>query len=99
MSDFLEKYGNVEVSCPVPEHQRLGSMPLKEFMETETGRAVFGETENAISVMVEAGIEEEKAVMMALGSSAVRDEDGNIKGMPVQESLIRQDTPLESKKK
>ncbi len=72
----MEKYGNYLVQCPMPGMQDLPPERLGDFMQTEVGKKVLGQALENVDFLIQAGIDEERAVTIALGPAAVHDEAG-----------------------
>lgn len=96
-----ERYGDYLVQCPMPGKEGLQPERLSDFMQTEVGKRVLGQALDNVELLLEAGMDEEKAVTIALGPAAVRDESGKIMKAEPQEEVATATSAFatESKKK
>lgn len=78
---------NVMVSCPWPGANAPDAMRFVDFLQTEQGQK-FGPdfVSNALE-LESAGIDREKAIGMALGPAAIKDELGNLLRAPEPEQV------------
>lgn len=85
----------------MPGHEDLPPERLGDFMQTDVGRKVLGEALGNVDILLDAGMKEEQAITIALGSAAVRDDEGKLMRSPSVEgaSGVGQRVPVESKKK
>jgi hypothetical protein len=72
------EYADILIKCPVPEHADQLAQPLGEFMQTERGQRVLGESLENAAAMVEGGMDPNTAIRFALGSAAMKDEAGEL---------------------
>lgn len=98
----MSEFGDVLIRCPMPGREHLGAERLGDFIQTEVGQRVLGDVFENVNTLLEAGIDEEKALMIALGAAAVRDDKGKLKRKPIEGSSVASVRELEaagSKKK
>lgn len=77
-AELAAKYGDVLIQCPVPGQEHLPPERLGDFIQTEVGQRVLGESLANVQVLTATGMGEEQALTIALGPAAVRDETGAI---------------------
>ena len=75
------QYLDMVMTCPVPQGQEEGAQPLRDVLASDIGPKIMDRVmENIQNVqeLVEAGIDEEKAAIIAFGGALVTDENGAI---------------------
>lgn len=94
LENFVERFENVLLQCPVdgsPEQMTVG-----EFSKLEMGQKFLGAMATSHAALLEAGMDDEKALTIIGGAALVRDENENIMGL--QDQIVEVDSG-ETKKK
>ena len=100
-AELAAKYGDVLIKCPMPEQANLAPERLGDFIQTEVGKRVLGDSLGNVQVLLDTGMGEEQALTIALGAVLVRDEEGRMLRAPSpdQEPALAGSQSVDSKKK